>query len=82
MNIEIIKQDKNITWDDVTFPWIGKDPSDGHVVLFSKKGLGITLVPSKNKNQAEENPVGFIRDNFHMGCFNPMPKGTKISLEV
>lgn len=35
-----------------TYPWVGVDNSDGHVVLFAGGGWGVTLV------KCEGSPVG------------------------
>lgn len=83
MNIEITEQNKRLTWDYVTFPWIGKDPIDGHVVLFGKKKCGTTLVcPSSGTLRDGEYFVGDYHRDYFMDCFIPMNLGTVLKIEL
>ena len=48
-----------------TYPWVGVDNSDGHVVLFTSKNWGVTLVG------CADNPVGSegaAREEFFTPC--------------
>lgn len=65
---------KALSWNDITFPWPGKDPKDGQVVLFiNKEGLGVNLVETKDYD------LGIIIPKY-FEKFIPMEDGTKIIL--
>lgn len=47
-----------------TYPWVGVDNSDGHVVLFTDEGWGVTLVACASHPVGSE--VGYDEE-----CYTP-----------
>lgn len=82
MKVNVVSTDID-TWDAVTFPWIGKDPNDGHVVLFRKKRCGTTLIcPNAGTLWDIKFSVGDYNRDYFMDCFIPMNSGTVLKIEL
>lgn len=72
------KVEPKFDWSTAKYPCMGIDPDDEMIVLFEVEGSGTVIALGSNTFYS----LGQCEGDFDMDYFSPVPKGTKVTLEV